>query len=160
MNNKEYFMKLALKEAEKAYKKNEVPVGVIIVKNNKIIARAYNKKEKNKNSISHAEIIAIKKASKKITNWRLNECEMYITLEPCCMCTGAIINSRIKKIYVGTEEPKTGACGSIVNLLEIYKNESKVEIEFGICKNECSDILKKFFKMRRIQNKCKGKING
>lgn len=121
IHSKEYFMKQALKEAEKALKKLEVPVGAIIVKDNKIISRAYNLKEIKKDTTYHAEIEAIKKASKKLNSWRLNDCEMYVTLEPCAMCAGAIINSRIKKLYFGTSDEKTGACGSVLNLLEDYK---------------------------------------
>ena len=132
MKNKEYFMKEALKEAKKAYNKLEVPVGVVIVKDDKIIARAYNQKEMKNSPIKHAEIIAIEKACRKLNNWRLNDCEMYVTLEPCPMCTGAIINSRIKKIYIGAVQEKTGACGSKVNLVDEYKTETKIDLEFGI----------------------------
>lgn len=146
MENKEYFMKEALKEALKAYKKEEVPVGVVIVKDGKIIARAYNQKEEKNSPIKHAEIIAIEKACKKIGNWRLNDCDMYVTLEPCSMCAGAIINSRISKVYIGADQEKTGACGSKINVIECFKNETKVEVEFGILKEECLNILQKFFK--------------
>ena len=155
---KEYFMKEALKEAKKAYKKLEVPVGVVIVKDNKIIAKAYNQKEGKNSPIKHAEIIAIEKACKKLNNWRLNDCDMYITLEPCAMCAGAIINSRIKKIYIGAMEHNSGACGSKLNLLQDYEFETKVEIETGIMQEECQKILKSFFKEIRI-NKTKEKIN-
>ena len=149
MENKEYFMKEALKEAKKAYNKLEVPVGVVIVKDNKIIARAYNQKEIKNSPIKHAEIIAIEKACKKLSNWRLNDCEMYVTLEPCPMCTGAIINSRIKKVYVGAVQEKTGACGSKVNLIEKYKTETKIDVEFGILKDECLNLVQDFFKELR-----------
>ncbi len=145
-NKKEYFMKEALKEAKKAYKKLEVPVGTVIVKNGEIIARAYNQKESKKNATKHAEIIAIEKACKKIDNWRLNDCELYVTLEPCPMCAGAIMNSRIKKVYIGTMEEKSGACGSKINILKDYNFETKVDIENNIMSNECEEILKKFFK--------------
>ncbi|MDE5540081.1 MAG: nucleoside deaminase, partial [Bacilli bacterium] len=114
----EKFMKEALKEARKAYNKEEIPVGAVIVKNGEIIARAYNLKETKKDTINHAEILAIKKASKKLNSWRLTDCEMYVTLEPCSMCAGALIQSRISKVYIGTMDYKTGACGSILNLLE------------------------------------------
>ena len=147
--NKEYFMNEALKEAKKAYNKLEVPVGVVIVKDNKIIARAYNQKEMKNSPIKHAEIIAIEKACKKLSNWRLNDCEMYVTLEPCPMCAGAIVNSRIKKVYIGAVQEKTGACGSKVDLIEEYKTESKVEVEFGILKDKCLEILQDFFKILR-----------
>lgn len=145
----EKFMEEALKEAKKAYNKLEVPVGVVIVKDDKIIARAYNQKEMKNSPIKHAEIIAIEKACKKLNNWRLNDCEMYVTLEPCPMCTGAIINSRIKKVYIGAVQEKTGACGSKVNLIEEYKTETKVELEFGILKNECLNLVQSFFKELR-----------
>lgn len=143
------YMKKALEEARKAYEKEEIPVGAIIVKDNKIIARAHNIKEEKKDTTKHAEIIAIQKASKKLGSWRLNDCEMYVTLEPCAMCAGAIIQSRIKKIYIGTMDLKTGACGSVLNLLEDYTFNHKVEIEKGIMQKECESILKEFFKMLR-----------
>ena len=148
----EKYMKEALKEAKKAYEKLEVPVGVVIVKDNKIIARAHNLKETKKDTTNHAEILAIQKASKKLEAWRLNDCEMYVTLEPCSMCAGAIINSRIKKIYIGALDEKTGAAGSVLNLFEDYKFNHKVEVEKGILKEECENILKSFFKeLRKIK---------
>lgn len=147
----EYFMKQALKEAEKAYKKLEVPVGAVIVKDGKIIARGYNQKETKKDTTKHAEIIAIQKASKKLDSWRLLDCEMYVTLEPCSMCAGAIINSRIKKIYIGALDEKTGVAGSVFNLFEDYTFNHKVEIEKGILKEECEKIIKDFFKELRKQ---------
>ena len=150
---KEKFMKEALKEAKKAYEKLEIPVGCVIVKDNKIIARAHNLKETKFDTTKHAEIIAIQKASKKLKSWRLNECEMYVTLEPCSMCAGAIINSRIKKLYYGAKDEKTGAVGSVFNLLKDYKFNHDVEIESGILENECRNILKEFFKNLRIQKK-------
>lgn len=150
---KEYYMREALKEAKKAFDKEEVPVGAVIVKDGKIIARAHNLKEYNKKATSHAEILAIEKASKKLDAWRLENCEMYITLEPCSMCAGALIQSRIKKIYIGTDDPKTGACGSALNLLEDYKFNHKIEIEKYILKEECEQILKEFFKMLRERNR-------
>ena len=148
---KEKYMKEAIKEAIKAYKIEEVPVGAIIVKDGKIIARAHNKKETKKNATSHAEILAIQKACKKLESWRLTDCEMYVTLEPCSMCAGALINARIKKVYIGTEDAKTGACGSVLNLLEDYKFNHK--IEKYVLKDECEKILKDFFKMLRKRNK-------
>ena len=147
--NKEYFMKEALKEAQKAYKKLEVPVGVVIVRENKIIARAYNQKEGKNSPIKHAEIIAIEKASKKLDNWRLIDCEMYVTVEPCVMCAGAIISSRIKKVYIGTEDNRMGAVGSVLNLLDDYTFNHKVEYEKGILKNDCESLIKDFFKYLR-----------
>ena len=144
----EKYMKEALKEAKKAYNKKEVPVGAVIVKDGKIIARAHNLKETKLDTTKHAEILAIQKASKKLKAWRLKDCEMYITLEPCSMCAGAIISSRIKKIYIGTMDPKSGACGSVLNLLE-YNFNHKVEVETGIMQQECEYILKDFFKKLR-----------
>ena len=154
MLDKEYFMKEALKEANKAYKKEEIPVGAVIVKNGEIIARGHNLRETKNSSISHAEILAIQKANKRLNEWRLENCEMYITLEPCMMCMGAIINSRIKKIYIGTLDPKTGACGSVINI-ENYKFNHVVEIETGILKDKCEYILKDFFKMLRVKKRRK-----
>ena len=151
--NREYFMEQALKEAEKAYKKLEVPVGAVIVKEGKIIARAHNQKEAKTDTTKHAEIIAIQKASKKLQSWRLIDCEMYITLEPCSMCAGAIINSRIKKIYIGAMDEKTGAAGSVLNLFEDYKFNHKVEVEKEVEKDKCEKILKKFFKELRENKK-------
>ncbi len=153
MEEKEIFMKQALKEAKKAYDKLEVPVGAIIVKDGKIIARAHNLKETKKDTTKHAEILAIQKASKKLDTWRLIDCEMYITLEPCTMCMGAIINSRIKKIFIGTMDPKTGACGSVLNLNDDYTFNHKVEIETGIMKKESEELLKDFFNKLRTLKK-------
>ena len=149
MEQKEYYMKQALKEAEKAYRKLEVPVGAVIVKDGKIIARAHNQKETKTDTTKHAEILAIQKASKKLESWRLIDCEMYVTLEPCSMCAGAIINSRIKKIYIGAKDEKTGAVGSVLNLFEDYTFNHKVEFETGIMEKECQETLKKFFKELR-----------
>ncbi len=146
---KEKFMQEALKEAKKAYDKLEVPVGVVIVKDNKIIARAHNVKEEKLDTTKHAEIIAIQKASKKLKNWRLTDCEMYVTLEPCSMCAGALINSRIKKVYIGAMDSKAGACGSVLNLLEDYTFNHKVEMEKGILEEKCKEILQDFFKELR-----------
>ena len=146
---KEDFMKLALKEAEKAYKKEEIPIGVLIVKDGKIISRAYNLKETKQDTIEHAEIRAIKKASKKLGSWRLNDCEMYTTLEPCPMCAGAIIQARIKKVYIGTMDEKTGAAGSKLNIFEEFTFNHKVEVETGILEKECKQILQSFFKELR-----------
>ena len=151
----EKYMKLALKEAKKAYDKLEIPVGAIIVKDGKIIARAHNQKETKFDTTKHAEILAIQKASKKLKSWRLIDCEMYVTLEPCTMCAGAIINSRIKKIYIGASDEKTGAVGSVLNLFDDYKFNHKPEYEKGILEQECSEILKRFFKDLRKSKKDK-----
>jgi tRNA(adenine34) deaminase len=148
----EKFMKAALKEAKKAYDKLEVPVGAVIVKDRKIIARAHNLKETKNDTTKHAEILAIQKASKKLNSWRLIDCEMYVTLEPCSMCAGALINSRIKKVYIGASDQKTGAVGSVFNLLEDYTFNHKVEYEKGVLQDECESILKEFFKeLRKIK---------
>ena len=153
MKDKEKFMKEALKEAKKAYEKLEVPVGAVIVKGGKIIARAHNLKETKYDTTKHAEILAIQKASKKLETWRLLDCEMYVTLEPCSMCAGALINSRIKKLYIGTMDEKTGAAGSVLNLFGDYTFNHKVEVEKGIMKVECESLLKDFFKMLRKMKK-------
>lgn len=153
MEEKNKFMKQALKEAKKAYEKLEVPVGAVIVKDGKIIAKAHNLKETKTDTTKHAEILAIQEASKKLESWRLLDCEMYITLEPCSMCAGAIINSRIKKIYIGALDEKTGAAGSVLNLFEDYKFNHKVEVEKGVMQKECENILKDFFKMLRKYKK-------
>ena len=153
MDSKEKFMKEALKEAKKAYDKLEVPVGAVIVKNGKVIARSHNLKETKKDTTKHAEILAIEKASKKLGAWRLLDCDMYVTLEPCSMCAGAIINARIKKLYIGTLDDKTGAAGSVLNLFEDYKFNHNVELEKGILEKECEKILKEFFKDLRKKKK-------
>lgn len=149
MEEKDKFMKEAIKEAKKAYGKLEVPIGAVIVKDGKIIARGHNQKEEKADTTMHAEIIAIKKASKKIGAWRLNGCEMYVTLEPCPMCAGAIVNARLDKIYIGTMDEKNGACGSVTDVLEEYKQNYKVQKEEGIHQKECEEIIKKFFKELR-----------
>ena len=154
MNENEKYMKEALKEAQKAYKKLEIPVGAVIVKDGKIIAKAHNIKEQKKDTTKHAEIIAIQKASKKLNTWRLNDCEMYVTLEPCSMCAGAIIQARLKKVYIGTMDEKTGACGSVLNLLKDYKFNHEVQIETGLLEENCKKILQDFFKeLRKLKNK-------
>ena len=153
----EEFMQEALREAKKAYKKLEIPVGAVIVKNGEIIAKAYNIKEEKKDTTKHAEILAIQRASKKLGTWRLNECEMYVTLEPCPMCAGAIIQARLKKIYIGTMDEKTGACGSVLNLLKDYKFNHTVEVERGIMQQECESMLKEFFVQLREYKKSKKK---
>ena len=149
----EKFMKIALKEAKKAYDKLEIPVGAIIVKDGKVIAKAHNLKETKLDTTKHAEILAIQKASKKLESWRLLDCEMYVTLEPCSMCAGAIINARISKLYIGALDEKTGAAGSVLNLFEDYTFNHKVQVEKNIMKSECENILKNFFKMLRKQKK-------
>lgn len=158
--DKEYFMKEALKEARKAYNKEEIPVGAVIVKDGQIIGRGHNLKETKKNTIKHAEIIAIENASKKLGAWRLEECQIYVTLEPCTMCAGAIINARIDKVFIGTEDSKTGACGSVLNIFE-YPFNHRVEIEKDIMKEQCEKIIKDFFvELRKRKSKNKEKKSG
>lgn len=141
-------MELALKEAKKAYDKLEVPVGCVIVLDGKVIAKAYNKRETKNSVLGHAELIAIEKACKKLGSWRLEDCDMYVTLEPCPMCSGAIIQARIKNLYYGAPDFKTGACGSKINLFETKFNHS-VNIFGGIMELEASQLIKDFFKMLR-----------
>ncbi len=143
---KNEFMQIALKEAKKAYDKLEIPVGAVIVKNGEVIAKAHNLKETKFDTTKHAEILAIQKASKKLESWRLLDCEMYVTLEPCSMCAGAIIKSRIKKVYIGTCDEKQEQQSSVLNLFEDYKFNHKVEVEKGIMQEDCEKILKDFFK--------------
>lgn len=148
-DDKEKYMNIAYKEAEKAYMKLEVPVGAVIVKNGKIIARAHNLRESKNTSLAHAEILAISKACKKLKSWRLEGCQMYVTLEPCPMCAGAIIQSRIEKVYIGAKDEKNGAAGSLTNIFEL-NNTYRVEYEIGILSEKCSKILSDFFKELRI----------
>ena len=151
---KEELMKLALKEAEKAYKKDEVPVGAIIVVNNKIIAKAYNLKESHCNATHHAEIIALNKAYKKLKTWRLQDATLYVTLEPCMMCTGAIIQSRISRVVFGAYDPKGGSIVSNIKIDEVAGLNHSFEYCGGVLNEECSNILKNYFKRKRI-NKIK-----
>ena len=152
MESNEIFMREALREAKKAYKKLEVPVGAVIVKNGKIISKAHNQKETKFDTTKHAEILAIQKASKKLNSWRLIDCEMYVTLEPCSMCAGAIINSRIKKVYIGAIDEKTGAVGSVLTLFTDYKFNHKVLYEIGVLENKSRELLQDFFKeLRQIR---------
>ena len=141
-------MDVALNEAKKAYKKGDVPVGAVIVKNGKVIAKAYNKKEKSKVATYHAEILAIQKACKKLKTWYLTDCELYVTLEPCLMCAGAIIQSRISKVYYATANTKFGYVSSIDSLLN-DRNNHKVEVYEGMCKEQSQKLLTDFFKNKR-----------
>jgi tRNA(adenine34) deaminase len=149
MNDHTYYMKQALELAQKAQKNDEVPVGALIVHNNKIIAKAHNQKEEKKCSIYHAEIAAIKQAAKALNNWRLSDCYLYVTLEPCIMCAGAIYQSRIKTVVFATKDPKGGALGSLYNISNDTRLNHKIEIIENICQKECSDILKEFFQNKR-----------
>ena len=145
----ELYMNNALKMANKAYKKNDVPVGCIIVKDDRIIAKAYNTKNIKKCSINHAEILAIKKACKKLGTWHLDDCTLYVTMEPCLMCCGAIIQSRIKRVVYGTKCDKFGYVCSIGEVLNSKKNNHRVDVSGGILEEECSLILKRFFSNKR-----------
>ena len=146
--NKEYFMKLALEEAKNAYELGEIPIGAVVVTNNEIISTGYNKRELNKNALLHAEIEAIYKACEKLGGWRLWECELYVTLEPCPMCAGAIVNAHIPKVYFGAYDQKNGSCGSAINVLSM-PNNFKPYYEGGILEEECRNIIKDFFKRLR-----------
>jgi tRNA(adenine34) deaminase len=146
----EKYIKIALLEAKKAANIGEVPVGAVIVFEDKIIAKGYNKRETKKNALLHAEIIAIDKACKKLGSWRLENCELYVTLEPCPMCGGAIINSRIKRVVFGAYDNKSGACGSVVNLFDLPFNHCP-EIVGGILEKQASKILSDFFKQLRAK---------
>ena len=153
MTREEKYMKLALKEAKKALLIDEVPIGCVIVKDDKVIARSFNTREKDKLVTSHCEINAIKKASKKLNDWQLVDCELYVTLEPCPMCAGAIYQSRIKKVIYGASDIKQGALGSSFNLYDIDTLNHHPEIISGVMKEECSQIIKDFFKEKRNKNK-------
>ncbi len=155
MTRDEYFMRAALKEAEKAASEGEVPIGCVIVKDDAIIARGRNAREKKKNALLHAETVAIDKACKKLGGWRLWQCEMYVTLEPCPMCCGAIINSRIRRVVFAAKDPKAGAMGSVVALTDFPFNH-KPEISFGLMEEESQALLKSFFHRLR-NNKIKTK---
>ncbi len=148
-NIDEHFMKIALKEAKKAREIDEVPIGAVIVKDNKVIAKGHNLRESKKDPLGHAELVAIKKASKKIGDWQLVDCTLYVTLEPCIMCGGAIIQSRIKTVVYGADDPKGGAFGSSINVLDANNINHKPEIKRDILKEECSQIIKNYFKSKR-----------
>ena len=147
------YMKEAIRQARKAELLNEVPIGCVIVYQDKIIARGYNRRNIDKNTLSHAELNAIRKAGKKLGDWRLDDCEMYITLEPCQMCAGAIVQSRIKKVYIACMNPKAGCAGSVLNLLDIKQFNHQGEIDRGLMEEECSRMLSGFFKRLRESKK-------
>lgn len=146
-------MKEALKQAKKAYKLGEVPIGCVIVYQGEIIGKGYNRRNTDKNTLAHAEITAINRASKKIGDWRLEDCTLYVTLEPCQMCAGAIVQARIPQVVMGCMNPKAGCAGSILNILEMPEFNHQVEVQRGILEQECSDMLKEFFIQLRIRNK-------
>ena len=149
----EKYMKEALKQAKKAYALGEVPIGCVIVHQGKIIGRGYNRRNTDKNTLSHAEITAIRKASKVIGDWRLEECTLYVTLEPCQMCAGAIVQARIPETVIGCMNPKAGCAGSILNILEMPEFNHQVSVTRGVLEEECSQMLKTFFTELRIRNK-------
>lgn len=149
MEQNEKFMKEAIRQAKKAEKIDEVPIGCVIVHEGKIIARGYNRRNTDKNTLAHAELSAIRKASKKLGDWRLEGCTMYVTLEPCQMCAGAIVQARIDKVVIGSMNPKAGCAGSILNLLQVSAFNHQVEIERGVLEEECSLMLSNFFKNLR-----------
>ena len=149
----ERYMREALKQAKKAYALGEVPIGCVIVHDGKIIGRGYNRRNTDKSTLSHAEIIAIKKASKAVGDWRLEECTLYVTLEPCQMCAGAIVQARIPKIVMACMNPKAGCAGSVLNILDMPAFNHQVEAVRGILAQECETLLKTFFKELRLRNK-------
>lgn len=149
MEKIERFMREAIKEAKKAELLDEVPIGCVIVKDNKIISRGYNIRESKQNPAGHAEMVAINKASKKLKNWRLEDCELYVTLEPCIMCSGAIIQSRIKTVFFGAYDPKGGAFGSSINVLGATNINHHPEVIGGVLQEECSKLLTNYFKSKR-----------
>ena len=149
MTQDEKYMKEAIRQARKAYALGEVPIGCVIVYEGKIIGRGYNRRTIDKNTLAHAELMAIKKASKKMDDWRLEDCTMYVTLEPCQMCSGAIVQSRMKKVVIGCMNPKAGCAGSILNLLQMEEFNHQVELEIGVLGEECSNMMTNFFKELR-----------
>lgn len=149
------YMKEAIRQAKKAYAIGEVPIGCVIVRDGKIISRGYNRRTIDKNTLAHAELAAIKKASKKLDDWRLEGCTMYVTLEPCQMCAGALVQSRIDRVVVGCMNPKAGCAGSILNLLQMPEFNHQVELETGVLEEECSQMMKNFFRELRETKKLK-----
>ena len=151
--SEESFMKQAVKQAKKAYDKLETPIGCVIVREDKIIARGYNKRNMKKNTLAHAEILAINKASKVLGDWRLEDCTMYVTLEPCPMCAGAIVQARIPRVVIGSMNPKAGCAGSVLNLLQQDGLNHQVEITKGVLAEECSGLMTSFFRELRKKKK-------
>lgn len=153
MTQEEKYMKEAIRQAKKAYALDEVPIGCVIVQDGKIIARGYNRRNTDKNTLAHAELTAIRKASRKTGDWRLEDCTMYVTLEPCQMCAGAIVQSRMKKVVIASMNPKAGCAGSVLNLLQMAAFNHQVEIERGLLEEECSKMLSQFFRELRERKK-------
>ena len=157
-NTEKKYMKEAIRQAKKAYALDETPIGCVIVHEGKIIGRGYNRRNTDKNTLSHAELNAIKKASKKLGDWRLEGCTMYVTLEPCQMCSGAIVQSRMTRVVVGCMNPKAGCAGSILNLLDMPEFNHQVELTTGVMEEECSQMMKSFFKELREARKKKKQL--
>ena len=155
---RERFMRQAITQAKKAEKLMEVPIGCVIVYEGKVVARGYNRRNTDKNTLSHAELNAIRKASKKLGDWRLEGCTMYITMEPCQMCAGAIVQSRITRAVIGSMNPKAGCAGSILNLLDMPEFNHQVELTTGVMEEECSQMMKSFFKELREARKKKKQL--
>lgn len=153
INIDEKYMKEAIRQARKAYAIGEVPIGCVIVYEDRIIGRGYNRRTTDKNTLAHAELIAIRKASKKLGDWRLEGCTMYVTLEPCQMCSGAIVQSRMSRVVLGCMNPKAGCAGSILNLLQMEEFNHQVELETGVLEEACSQMMKTFFKELRESKK-------
>jgi len=153
LNTDEKYMKEAVRQAKKAYAIGEAPIGCVIVHEDKIIARGYNRRTIDKNTLAHAELAAIKKASRKLGDWRLEGCTMYVTLEPCQMCSGAIIQSRIDRVVIGCMNPKAGCAGSVLNLLQMPEFNHQAELATGVLEEECSQLMKSFFKELRERKK-------
>ncbi len=149
----EKYMRQAISQAKKAAANGDVPIGCVIVREGKVIARGYNRRNKDHQSLAHAELIAIRKASKLAGDWRLEDCKMYVTLEPCQMCSGAIVQARIPEVVIGCMNPKAGCAGSVINLLDMEGFNHRVRIVKGICEKECSEMLTRFFKNLRIKLK-------
>ncbi|MDR3765992.1 MAG: tRNA adenosine(34) deaminase TadA [Butyricicoccus sp.] len=152
MTEQEKYMKAALRLAHKAAEEGEVPVGAVVVCDGKIVGRGRNRRETKKDALCHAELEAIHKACKKLGGWRLHRCDLYVTLEPCPMCTGAIINSRIKTLYFGAPDPKAGSCGTLTNLFDLNYNH-KPEVVPGLLEDECAEVLREFFRALRARKK-------
>ncbi|CDQ18361.1 tRNA(adenine34) deaminase [Halobacillus karajensis] len=153
MLNEEHYMKLAIKEAEKAEAEGEVPIGAVIIKDGEIIARGYNQREASQLASSHAEFIAIERANQHIGSWRLEECTLYVTLEPCPMCAGAILQSRIPKVVYGAKDPKAGSAGTLLNLLDDDRFNHKSEVHAGVLEKTCGEMLTQFFRNIRKNKK-------
>ena len=149
LTKEEKYMKEAIRQARKAWKLNEVPIGCVIVREDRIIARGYNRRNTDKNTLAHAELLAIRKASRAVGDWRLEDCTMYITLEPCQMCAGAIVQARIPRVVIGSRNPKAGCAGSILNLLDIPAFNHQAELTEGVLGEECSALMTDFFRELR-----------